>query len=166
MPSKFRRTVFNALHSLSHPGIRASQRLITERFVWPRINRDVKVWTRACLACQKAKIHHRIKTSLATFAKPDSRFSHIHIDIVGPLPPSEDCKYILTVIDRFTRWPEPIPIPNIETETVAKAFISIYGLRHLVLSQLIEAHNSNPSYLIAFHSCWVLNAFEPPHTIP
>ena len=34
------------------------------------------------------------------------------------------CKYIFTVIDRFTRWPEAIPISNIETETVAKAFIS------------------------------------------
>ena len=88
---------------MSHPGIRASQRLLSKRFVWPHINRDVKFWTRACLACQKAKIRYHITTPLATFAKPDSRFSHIHNDIVGPLPPSEGFTYILTIIDRFSR---------------------------------------------------------------
>ncbi|GBO03557.1 hypothetical protein AVEN_152452-1 [Araneus ventricosus] len=34
---------------------------------------------------------------------PDSH-THIHIDIVGPLPPSEGQIYLLTIIDRF-RWP-------------------------------------------------------------
>ncbi len=82
VPLKFRRTVFNSLHSLSHPGIRASQRLLTSRFVLPYINQYVKKWTRTCLACQKAKIHH-------------VSFHHTHIDIVDPLPQSEGCAYML-----------------------------------------------------------------------
>ena len=36
VPSELRHTVFDAFHSLSHPGIRATQRLITARYVWPR----------------------------------------------------------------------------------------------------------------------------------
>ncbi|CAH8447320.1 unnamed protein product [Dicrocoelium dendriticum] len=39
----------DALHSISHPGIRASLKLVTERFVRPRVNKDVRTWTRACL---------------------------------------------------------------------------------------------------------------------
>ena len=37
VPQTFRQLVFTALHSLSHPGARATQRLITARYVWPGI---------------------------------------------------------------------------------------------------------------------------------
>ena len=44
VPSSMRRQVFDSLHSLSHPGIAATRRLISARFVWPGIKRDVGQW--------------------------------------------------------------------------------------------------------------------------
>ena len=44
------------------------------------------------------------KAPLKHFTVPDSRFQHVHIDLVGPLPISKGFKYVLTVICRYTRW--------------------------------------------------------------
>ena len=42
VPSELRHTVFNTFHSLSHPGIRATQRLIAARYVWSNFNSDIR----------------------------------------------------------------------------------------------------------------------------
>ena len=49
VPQPLHRVVFDALPSLSHPGIRATQHLVTARYVWPHINANVRKWARSCL---------------------------------------------------------------------------------------------------------------------
>ena len=124
VPKQFRRDVFDSLHQLSHPSIRATQHLIVTHYVWPGINVDVRRWAKICLHCQKSKIQRHTVAPPGTFMTPDSRFDNIHIDIVGPLPPSKGYTYLLTCIDRFTQWPEAIPITSATAESVSQAFIS------------------------------------------
>ena len=45
---------------LSHPSGRTTRRLITTRFVWRGINKDIIAWAKTCLACQRAKIHYHV----------------------------------------------------------------------------------------------------------
>ena len=74
------------------------------------------------LDCQQAKISRHVKFIPAAFVAPDGRFTHVHIDILRPLPPTEGFRYCLTMVDRFSRWPEDVPLAETSAETVARAF--------------------------------------------
>ena len=124
VPNAFRRPVFDQLHGLSHPGVRASARLVSSRFVWHGLNRDVSMWARKCMACQRAKVHLHTRSGVDRIPVPDARFETIHVDLVGPLPPSQGATHLLTVVDRFTRWPEAFPISDTTTKNIAKTLIS------------------------------------------
>ena len=51
-----------------------------------------------------------------------ARFAHVYIDLVGPLPASKGHTHLLTIVDRFTRWPEAIPLCSTDTATIGNAF--------------------------------------------
>ena len=123
VPPAFRRQVFDSLHGLSHPGIKASVKLVTDRYVWIGVNKDVTEWARSCLPCQLSKVQRHTRSPLQRFPTTQGRFQHVHIDLVGPLPPSAGKTYLLTAVDRFTRWPEVTPLPNCASQTVAQAFL-------------------------------------------
>jgi len=61
---------------------------------------------------------------------PARKFSHVHVDLVGPLPASsEGHVYLLTIIDRSTKWFEAVPLKNMEASTCVDAFISSWVAR-------------------------------------
>ena len=60
-------------------------------------------------------------------------------DLIGPIMPASDKghRYVLTLEDYATCYPEAVPLNNIDTETVAEALLDLYsrvGILEEVLS--------------------------------
>lgn len=136
VPTPHRRLVFAAVHDLAHPGIRATRRMISSRWVWKSMAADISSWCRDCQACQRAKVTFQPTAPLQPIAVPHRRFSHIHVDLVGPLPSSQGATHLLTVIDRTSRWLEALPLTSTTATAVADALIAGWISRFGVPAEL------------------------------
>ncbi|GFT28407.1 retrovirus-related Pol polyprotein from transposon 412 [Trichonephila clavipes] len=115
-----------------HFGVVKTLHRVRERFCWGKVRADVEQWCKSCDACSARKgpkIRSRGKLHRYNVG---ASFERIAFDILGPLPrTASGNKYLLVVMDYFTKWPEVYPIPDQEAPTVAEAvvqhWISRYG---------------------------------------
>ena len=126
--SSLRERVFKSFHNPAHPSAKVTDRVICKRYVWPSMRREISDWCKACHECQQSKISRHNSVFPSNFTAPDKRFRHVNMDIVEPFPISNGFKYCLTIIDRFSRWPEVVPLANIEELTVCGVIIDQTGL--------------------------------------
>ena len=84
---------------------------------------NIRTFVKTCIKCQQAKIIRHNPAPLNSFKAPNKRFSHIHVDIVGPVPVSHGYSYLLSMICRFTRHVELVPLHDVTTTECANAFL-------------------------------------------
>ena len=166
VPFSWRKRVFESVHGLGHPGIERTRQMMREKFVWPSLRADVSRWARGCLHCQRAKVGRNTVPPIHEFVVPSRRFSHVHVDITM-MPESNGHSYLLTMVDRFSRWPAAIPLKDINTETVINAlahgWIGAFGIPETITTdrgsqftsavwaQLLETWGIRHSMTTAYH---------------
>ena len=127
--------VLKQLHdspTAGHLGVDKTLAKVRSRFYWPKMNEDVILWCKSCVPCNQKKNPTPHRKAPMSLRKPGFPFERVAIDILGPLPRTENSKrYILCITDYFSKWAEAFPLENIEAETVAcvvvEQFISRFG---------------------------------------
>ena len=140
VPCSLRELIMKCCHDIpiaGHMGIGATKKRVCSRFSWPGVMQDIIRFVKSCITCQKhCNKLPRLPIQQADIV--DRPFDKVAIDIVGPLTVTDNkCRYILTLIDTATRWPEAVPLREIRTTDVASALFNIFsrlGLPKQILS--------------------------------
>lgn len=109
------------------------------KYCWPNLNKDMKQYIKNCKTCRLNKSSTNTKVPLASTTTASKTFEKIAIDLVGPLPMTENGnKYLLTFQDELPKFSGATPLKDIEAKTVVKAlmdcFITIYGIPKSILT--------------------------------
>ena len=138
LPLQYREQTIALAHNLGHTGVKRTYNTIRLSYLWPGMKGDVASYVRRCQQCQQNKPTSTPTRTPVKFP-PTDRFQTVHIDLVGPLIPSRTGKtYLFTMIDRYTKWLEAIPMTSITAEACAKAlyrhWIARFGIPHNIIS--------------------------------
>ena len=123
VPKQSRDLIIRMYHQLSHQGQKETLDKVKASYFWSTMGKDVSRYVKTCQTCQAVKPYKEIRPPMSKIKVPDTRFSELQIDVVGPMPQSEGMKYLLTIIDRTTRWVEAVPIPEATSDNCCKAFL-------------------------------------------
>ena len=115
----------NELHEmLCHPGVSRLYHYVKSKNL-PYSVEDVKNTCKTCTICQELKPRF-YKPPDAHLIKATKPFERLSIDFMGPKPSCTQNKYILTVIDEYSRFPFLIPCPNLSSTTVIECLSKIF----------------------------------------
>ena len=117
------------------------------RYFWENMYRDVVQHVDSCAYCKSRKLRKRTRP-LQDMPTPDFPMQIVGIDLVGPYPEAEDAsKYVVTIVDHFSGWPEAYPIPDKTANTVAS----------VLLEKFIPTHGC-PSFLVSDRGTEFINS--------
>ena len=141
IPQNFRKKIMKLSHEslmAGHFSSRKTTDKIFHKFYWPRAGLEISNFCKSCHICQKVGKKPK-KVPLVKMPIVNEPFSRVAIDLVGPITPASQRghRYILTIIDLATRFPEAIPLRNIDTVSVSEALLDVFcrvGVPHEILS--------------------------------
>jgi len=125
VPESLREKVVSLAHDTllsEHRGSTKTLKRVLQEFYWPGINNFVLRYVSSCDLCQRNVSKGTVgKAPLGSLPVIGTPFSVVCIDLIGPLsPPSDGHRWILTIIDMCTRFPECIPLRDISSSSVAE----------------------------------------------
>ena len=113
--------------SLCHPGVTRTNHFVRTRNL-PFSVADIRKMIESCRVCQELK--PRFHKSSGVLIKATQPLQQLNIDFKGPLPTpsSSSNRYILTLVDEYSRFPFAFPCKDMTSATVIKCFNQLFAL--------------------------------------
>ena len=134
-----------------HFGVNNTFRRMRERFYFPHMYAQVSARINNCIPCitKRSSIptgqHQQHREQLSYFSQ------RVYCDVVGPLTSNsfqgKTCRYILTIMDGFTRYLVAVPIPDQKKDTIVNALIDnwiyVFGCMETLHTDQGSSYTSN-----------------------
>ena len=113
-------------NNLSHPGITRMYHFIRSRNL-PYSVEDVRHMTANCTTCREIKPSF-FRPKNQKLIKATQPFERLSLDFKGPLPSVSKNRYLLTIIDEYSRFPFAFECHDISSGTVVNKLCQLFSI--------------------------------------
>ena len=128
---EFKDLIWNAMHVIAnagHLGVTKTYTKLRNRYYWPKMSSETATYVHNCEICAQANKVGHVKVPLVSLPVPTAPMQRIHIDIVAIAVRSQQAKYILVIIDAFSKYLIAKPMTRKTSFLTAKIFFQHYIL--------------------------------------
>lgn len=145
VPLTMRADILNENHDSAmagHLGFLKTYTRLRERYYWPKMAQDISEWIASCEHCVRRK-SSKIQGKLQPLDSI-APFETIGIDIMGPFEPTKNGnRFIVVIIDHFTKWVEAFAIESQTTLTIATKLVEEVICRHGAPRRILTDQGAN-----------------------
>ena len=169
IPLALRKSMLSEAHGAvtsGHFGVRRTLLRLRRCCYWVGMRQDTQEWCRICEACAAKKGPQSKPQAPLQIVSVGAPMERVAVDIAGPFPVSASGnRYIIVVMDYFSKWPEAFPVPNQEAETVARVLVDGIFCRFGVPDELHSDQGRNFESTL-FRECCQLLGIRKTRTTP
>jgi predicted aspartyl protease len=117
-----------SLHNnLCHPGVTRMAHWVKSQNL-PYTLEEVRNITSSCKICAELKPRFFRKNNNNNLIMATAPFQRLSLDFKGPIPSETRNKYLLTLVDEYSRYPFAIPCANLSTATVIESLTEVFAM--------------------------------------
>ena len=139
-----------------------------EYFYWPNQRTDIKKFVKECITCQQCKTAPALQKRYQELPPVDQPLERVSIDITEMTPAKGGYKYVLTIIDHFSRFVKLVKLRSRHADDIVRAiksYLGDYGVprvlladnacefRSQVLTELCRTHGIEMAFSTPYHPC-------------